>query len=62
MLQKAIALDPDYVQAHFALGTALRKSGRPDEALREQRTHKLGRHPAHNAAPLKDRYEILRLR
>jgi Flp pilus assembly protein TadD len=34
-LRKAIELDPNYVQAHYSLGTALRKLGRPAEAARE---------------------------
>ncbi|HSU32448.1 MAG TPA: tetratricopeptide repeat protein [Bryobacteraceae bacterium] len=36
-LRTAIALDPDYVQAHYALGTALRKLGQTAEASRELR-------------------------
>ncbi|MGH9353967.1 MAG: tetratricopeptide repeat protein, partial [Terriglobia bacterium] len=35
-LRKAIKIDPDYAQAHFVLGTALRRLGRNAEAGREQ--------------------------
>jgi tetratricopeptide (TPR) repeat protein len=34
-LRKAIELDPKYVQAHYTLGIALRKSGHPAEGSRE---------------------------
>jgi Flp pilus assembly protein TadD len=34
-LRKAIELDPNYVQAHYSLGTAFRKLGRTAEASRE---------------------------
>jgi len=36
-LRKAIQLDPNSAEAHFVLGTALRKSGHAAEGLREQR-------------------------
>ena len=35
LLRRAISLDPDYFEAHYALGTALRKLGRSAEAFEE---------------------------
>jgi tetratricopeptide (TPR) repeat protein len=35
-LQKAIALDPNDAQAHYILGTALNKSGRPAEGAKQR--------------------------
>jgi len=37
ILRKAIQLNPDQAEAHFVLGTALRKSGRTEEGIREQK-------------------------
>ena len=37
-LRKAVRLDPNSAEAHFVLGTALRKSGHAAEGLREQKT------------------------
>ena len=36
-LRKAVQLDPDYAEAHFVLGTALRQSGHAAEGTREQK-------------------------
>ncbi len=36
-LRQAIRVDPDNAQAHFVLGTALRRSGHAAEGIREQR-------------------------
>jgi Tfp pilus assembly protein PilF len=36
-LRKAIQLDPNYTEAHFVLGTALRRSGHNEEGIREQK-------------------------
>lgn len=34
-LRKAVAIDPGYYEAHYVLGSALRKTGQPAEAARE---------------------------
>ncbi|MFY9683575.1 MAG: tetratricopeptide repeat protein, partial [Candidatus Sulfotelmatobacter sp.] len=36
-LRKAIQIDPNYAEAHFVLGTALRQSGHAIEGRREQK-------------------------
>jgi Tfp pilus assembly protein PilF len=36
-LRKAIQVDPNYVEAHFVLGTALRQLGQAPEAANEQK-------------------------
>jgi Flp pilus assembly protein TadD len=36
-LRKAIQINPDYAEAHFVLGTALRQSGHAEEGKREQK-------------------------
>ena len=36
-MRRAIALDANYAEAHFVLGTALRRLGRTEEATREQK-------------------------
>ena len=36
-LRKAIQIDPNYVEAHFVLGTVLRQLGRAPEAANEQK-------------------------
>jgi tetratricopeptide (TPR) repeat protein len=37
-LRKAIQIDPDYAEAHFVLGTALRQAGRAAEGSRNKRS------------------------
>jgi tetratricopeptide (TPR) repeat protein len=36
-LREAIQIDPNYSEAHFVLGTALRQSGHAAEGMREQK-------------------------
>jgi Flp pilus assembly protein TadD len=36
-LRTAIQIDPDYAEAHFVLGTALRQAGRAAEGKQEQK-------------------------